>query len=247
MTKENKTNVTEIPVSEFLETISEKRKLEAIEIIDYMKSITNMEPKMWGPSIIGFGTMHYKYESGREGDMPKMAFSPRKSAITFYFSEGFEMYGDELRSLGKFKTSVSCLYVNKLPDVDMEILNAMLKKSWKIYSGEKIKIETVEDYINNVPENAKEKFLELREYVKSIIPNHDEVLSYGIIGYKVDKKRARVFISAFKDHLGIYPLPKDEKILKEIAPYIKGKGTLHLSVDGELPRELIKRVVEALL
>lgn len=83
---------------------------------------------------------------------------------------------------------MSCLYVNKLEDIDLEVLENMLKKSWKLYSTEKLKIETVEEYINNVPENAKEKFMELREYVKSLIPNNNEVLSYGIIGYKVAKK-----------------------------------------------------------
>ena len=142
---------------------------------------------------------------------------------------------------------MSCLYVNKLEDIDLEVLENMLKKSWKLYSTEKLKIETVEEYINNIPENAKEKFMELREYVKSLIPNNNEVLSYGIIGYKVDKKRARVYISAFKDHLGIYPLPKDEEILSEIKPYVRGKGTMHLSLEEELPKEIIKKVVEALL
>ncbi len=247
MAKENKTKATEVPVEEFLESVSEKRQKESNSIINIMKSIVNMEPHMYGPSIIGFGTMHYKYESGREGDTPQMAFSPRKSAITFYFTEGFEAYADELNTLGKHKTSVSCLYVNKLEDIDLEVLENMLKKSWKLYSTEKLKIETVEEYINNIPENAKEKFMELREYVKSLIPNNNEVLSYGIIGYKVDKKRARVYISAFKDHLGIYPLPKDEEILSEIKPYVRGKGTMHLSLEEELPKEIIKKVVEALL
>ena len=90
MAKENKTKATEVPVEEFLESVSEKRQKESNSIINIMKSIVNMEPHMYGPSIIGFVTMHYKYESGREGDTPQMAFSPRKSAITFYFTEGFE-------------------------------------------------------------------------------------------------------------------------------------------------------------
>lgn len=247
MTKENKTTTTEVPVSEFLDTVSEKRKLEAEKIMEIMKDLMKMDAHMWGPSIIGYGSVHYKYDTGREGDMPLMAFSPRKSAITFYFSEGFENYTKELESLGKHKTSISCLYVNKLEDIDLDVLKRMLEKSKKHYSSDKLKIETVEEYIDNIPKNALPKFMELRELVKSLIPNHTEVLSYGIIGYKVDKKRARVYISAFKDHLGIYPLPKDEALQEEIKPYVRGKGTMHLDLEEELPVELIKKVVEALV
>ncbi len=84
---------------------------------------------MWGPSIIGFGSQHYKYDSGREGDMPRLAFSPRKANLTVYFN-GFEKYTQELASLGKYKRSVSCLYINKLADIDFAVLRKMLEKSF---------------------------------------------------------------------------------------------------------------------
>lgn len=84
---------------------------------------------MWGPSIIGFGTQHYKYDSGREGDMPRLAFSPRKASLTIYF-EGFDNYAQELKVLGKHKLSVACLYINKLTDINLDVLRTMLEKSF---------------------------------------------------------------------------------------------------------------------
>lgn len=119
---ENKTKPTEVSVAEFLQTVPERRQAESAELITMMKTISGKEPVMWGPSIIGFGSQHYRYDSGREGDMPQLAFSPRKSAITIYFSEGFEHYGTELKELGKHRSSVSCLYANKLADIDAAVL-----------------------------------------------------------------------------------------------------------------------------
>jgi hypothetical protein len=94
-----------------------------------MQEISGDKPCMWGPSIIGFGSQHYRYESGREGDTPILAFSPRKASLTVYF-EGFDNYADELTALGKHRHSVSCLYVNKLDDIRLEVLRAMLEKSF---------------------------------------------------------------------------------------------------------------------
>ncbi len=113
----------------FLESVSDKRREEAHTLIAMMQKISGEKPHMWGPSIIGFGTMHYKYDSGREGDMPRLAFSPRKASLTVYF-EGFDGYAHELTVLGKHKHSVSCLYINKLADINLSILRKMLEKSF---------------------------------------------------------------------------------------------------------------------
>lgn len=86
---------------------------------------------MWGPSIIGFGAQHYKSEAGREGDMGILGFSPRKASLTIYFYEGFDRYGEELGRLGKHKLSRSCLYINKLADVDLKVLKLMLQSSYQ--------------------------------------------------------------------------------------------------------------------
>ena len=242
---ENKTKPTDVSVDKFLSAVSEKRKLEARKLIALMQNISGSKPVMWGPSIIGFGSQHYKYDTGREGDMPQLAFSPRKSAITIYF-DSFEHYGGELKRLGKFRHSVACLYINKLEDIDINVLEKMLKKC---FSNSKAGLtpKTVESYVASIPDAAKENFDELRALVKNTIPQANEVISYGVIGYKIDDKRAKVFISAWKDHLGVYPIPKDRALQLELAPFIKGKGTLWFSLNEELPKGLIKKVVKELI
>lgn len=124
-----KTKPTGVSIDTFLETVSDKRREEAHTLIAMMQEISGEQPYMWGPSIIGFGTMHYKYESGREGDTPILAFSPRKASFTVYF-EGFDKYSKELRVLGKHTHSVSCLYINKLSDINLDVLRKMLRQSY---------------------------------------------------------------------------------------------------------------------
>lgn len=123
------TQPTGVSVDSFLETVSDKRRDEAHDLIGIMQEISGEKPYMWGPSIIGFGSVHYKYDTGREGDMPRLAFSPRKASITVYF-EGFDGYADDLKKLGKHKHSVSCLYINKLADINLDILRKMLERSF---------------------------------------------------------------------------------------------------------------------
>ena len=94
-----------------------------------MKEITKKKAVMWGPSIVGFGSYHYKYESGREGDMPLTGFSPRKQSLTVYIMPGFDEYEDMLGRLGKHKVGKSCLYINKLADVDKSVLRELIEKS----------------------------------------------------------------------------------------------------------------------
>jgi uncharacterized protein YdhG (YjbR/CyaY superfamily) len=244
---ENKTKPTEVKVEDFLATVSEKRQAESEVLIDLMQKISGFGPVMWGPSIIGFGKQHYKSEAGREGDMGILGFSPRKASLTVYFYEGFDRYGEELAKLGKHKTSMGCLYINKLEDVDIKVLEKMLKSSFQLATNKTTEATTVEDYVENVPEPARAKFDELRSLVKELLPGVNEVVSYGVVGYKPDvKKRAVVFISGWKDHLAVYPIPKDDELQKELKPYIKGKGTLWFSLDEPLPKELVERVVKSL-
>ncbi len=119
---EDKTKPTKVLVKDFLKTVSEKRLTESEKLISLMQDVSGEKPVMWGPSIIGFGLQHYKSEAGREGDMAILGFSPRKAALTIYFYEGFDRYGEELNQLGKYKISQSCLYINKLDDIDFSIL-----------------------------------------------------------------------------------------------------------------------------
>lgn len=114
-------------LQEYLDAIKEPRKTDILLILNLFKRLTNMEPHMWG-TIIGFGNLHYKYESGREGNMPLIAFSNRKQAITLYLSYTISDY-PELEKLGKHKTSKSCLYINKLDDINIDILEEIVKKA----------------------------------------------------------------------------------------------------------------------
>jgi uncharacterized protein YdhG (YjbR/CyaY superfamily) len=240
-----KTQPTGVNVESFLESVSDKRREEARTLIVMMQEISGEKPYMWGPSIVGFGSTHYKYESGREGDMPRLAFSPRKASITVYF-EGFDRYGELLTKLGKHKQSVSCLYINKLADINLTILREMLEMSFGLANKQPTKPTTVDEYIASVPLAARPKFDELRQLVKSKLPHAEEVLSYGIVGYKVDNKRARVFISGWKDHVAMYPIPKSNELQAKLAPYIKGKGTLWFNLDKPLPKSLIENAVQDL-
>ena len=128
----NKTKETNKSVDAFLAGVENQQKREdAKKIKDIITHITNEQPKMWGPSIVGYGSYHYEYNSGREGESLRIGFSPRKANLTIYFMDGFDKYHDQLKQLGKHKTSVSCLYIKKLEDFELTILKAMLKKSFK--------------------------------------------------------------------------------------------------------------------
>lgn len=110
----------------------------------------------------------------------------------------------------------------------------------------KAKPTTVDEYVATIPRSAQSMFAVLRELVRDTIPESEEVYSYGIIGYKVDSARARVFISGWKNHVAVYPIPKDDDLREELNPYIKGKGTLWFALDGPLPVDVIRRVVLSL-
>ena len=125
----NKTQRTDVPVGDFLATVDEHRRAEAETLIPMMRELTGEEPYMYGPSIIGFGISHYRYESGREGVAPVLAFSPRKSAVTVYLNEGFERHQDLLSELGRHRTSKVCLYLTRLDVVDLDVLRRLLERT----------------------------------------------------------------------------------------------------------------------
>ncbi len=129
---ELKTKQTSENVTKFLNTIEdETKRKDCFEIIEMMKQVTDMQPKMWGTSIIGFGSYHYKYESGHEGDMCIIGFSPRKQNIALYGMGGAERNADLLKQLGKHKTGKGCLYINKLSDVHIDVLQKIIKASFE--------------------------------------------------------------------------------------------------------------------
>jgi len=127
---ELKTKATHASVDQFLQGIRDERKKEdCYQILKIMKKATKAEPKMWGTSIIGFGDYHYKYESGRENDWFLIGFSPRAQNLTLYTMGGFDQ--ELLKKLGKYKTGKGCLYINKLEDVDTNVLSEVITASVK--------------------------------------------------------------------------------------------------------------------
>ena len=127
---ELKTKKTDASVEAFLDGVADPRRREdARVVLGLMKRITGEEPKMWGPSIVGFGSYTYSYASGQTGDWPIAGFSPRKQALTLYVMPGFEKDADLMKRLGKHKTGKSCLYLNRLADVDAGVLEELVRRS----------------------------------------------------------------------------------------------------------------------
>ena len=125
---EQKTKPTEISVQSFLENVPDEGvRDDCHELVKIMKKITGEPPKMWGPSIVGFGKYHYKYDSGHEGYSCLTGFSPRKQNLSLYVMPGFAEKSDLLEKLGKYKAAKGCLYIKRLADVDVEILKKLIK------------------------------------------------------------------------------------------------------------------------
>jgi hypothetical protein len=129
----NKTAHTNASVSDFIHTFvdKEQKKQDSFRLIELMREWSEFEPRMYGPSIIGFGNYHYKYASGREGDAPIIAFSPRKAEFTLYVTSTDADYSDLLDKLGKFKMSKACIYFKKLNDLDLGVLEEVCKVTMK--------------------------------------------------------------------------------------------------------------------
>ena len=136
----NKTQANEGSVREYLSSVDNERKREdSFKIMALMQEVTGYEPQMWGSSIVGFGKYGYRYASGREGDWFLAGFAPRKQNLTLYIMAGFDGYDELMAKLGKYKTGKSCLYINKLEDVDEDVLRELVKRS-----AEHVKANSVE-------------------------------------------------------------------------------------------------------
>jgi len=128
---ELKTQKNAADVEAFLAGVAnDRRREDAAVVAALMAEVTGHPPAMWGKSIVGFGSYHYKYASGREADWMATGFSPRKAKLVLYIMSGFSEYDDLLGKLGKYKTGKSCLYINKLADVDLDVLRELIGKSY---------------------------------------------------------------------------------------------------------------------
>jgi Domain of unknown function (DU1801) len=129
MAKENKTTETEVSVTDFINAYvdDEQKKADSFQLLVLMREWSGFEPKMWGPTIIGFGSYHYKYASGHEGDAPLIGFSPRKAAFSLYVFSPIQDNMHLLDNLGKFKIPKACIYVKKLADINIPVLEKLCK------------------------------------------------------------------------------------------------------------------------
>jgi hypothetical protein len=138
---ELKTKINDANVESFLKTIPEDKKREdSFAILDMMKEVTGEEPKMWGTSIVGFGTYHYKSISGQEGDWMRIGFSPRKQNLTLYILSGFQQKEELMAKLGKYSTGKGCLYIKKMEDVDQNVLKELVKASFHSLKQFEVKV-----------------------------------------------------------------------------------------------------------
>jgi len=127
---ELKTKRNKGDVDAFLDSVgNEKRRQDSFTVLELMKQVTGKKPEMWGDSIVGFGSYHYKYASGREGNWFLVGFSPRAQNLTLYIMAGFDTYETLLGKLGKHTTGKSCLYIKRLEDVDMDVLKELVRRS----------------------------------------------------------------------------------------------------------------------
>lgn len=127
---ENKTQPTQRDAGSFIDAVPDlQKRADARTVAALMARLSGEEARLWGPSIIGFGSYHYRYESGREGDAPRIAFSPRSTSLVLYLSDGFSGHAGLLERLGKHKTGKSCLYIKRLSDVDEGVLEEMVASS----------------------------------------------------------------------------------------------------------------------
>jgi hypothetical protein len=136
LVSEPKTQKNQASVADFLAAVADpKRRADAEAVTALMTEVTGTEPTMWGSSIVGFGSYHYRYASGREGDWPAVGLSPRKQALTIYVSAGFDGYDDLLARLGPHSTGKSCLYIKRLSDVDEGALRELVKGGFRQLNG----------------------------------------------------------------------------------------------------------------
>jgi Domain of unknown function (DU1801) len=131
MATKNKTTETEVNVTDFIHSYvdNEQKKADSFRLIELMQEWSGFEPKMWGPTIIGFGTYHYKYASGHEGDAPLIGFSPRKAEFSLYVFSPIESNKHLLEGLGKYKIGKACIYAKKLSDINIAVLEKLCKAS----------------------------------------------------------------------------------------------------------------------
>ena len=246
MVKEIKTIPTRNSVDKYFSEIENvDRRADCETILQLMEKIIGEKPIMWGDSLVGFGKMVQKYSTGKEVEWLKMGFSSRKDSISIYFTCNLDDYTDLLTKLGKHKRGVGCLYVKKLTDVDIKVLEQLLTDSLTINESTKSKkdLSTIDEYIDTFPVTIRPTLQNLHKAIKDGAPDAIEAIKYRMPTYVLNGNL--VHFAAYKNHIGFYPAPSGiEKFAKELSKYVTSKGAIQFPIDKELPYELIQRIVE---
>ena len=233
-------------VDDFLAALDETRRTDAEALLQIYRGITQEEPVLWGGGIIGFGQVHYAYATGREGDMPAAGFSPRKQSLTLYIN-GFDEYGDLLDALGRHTTSVSCLYIKRLSDVDGTTLRELIRRSYEANTQSTDaheKPHTIDAYIDLQPATQQGLLRQLRLILSDALPGAEEAIRYELPTLRVHDKNI-VHFGGYSDHIGLYPIPKS--LRKKYATYLRGAATAWLPLDQPLPADMVREVAQCLL
>jgi uncharacterized protein YdhG (YjbR/CyaY superfamily) len=246
---ELKMRPTGVSVKAFLNGIAdEKRRRDALAVSALMHQVTGLEPRMWGSSIVGFGTFHFRYDSGREGDWFVTGFSPRKQELALYIMVGFERFGALLKKLGEHRTGKSCLYVRTLADIDLSTLRELVKRSVSQTTERSMVTPrgaaAVDTYLASAPAGARTALQRLRKVISAAAPGADEGLSYGIPTFRLDG-RPVVWYAAWKQHCSLYPIPAVMRADAGLKAHETSKGTIRFLPTRPVPASLVRKLVKA--
>lgn len=208
---ELKTKPNDADVGAFINAFAdtEQKKKDSFEIIRLMQDVSGHEPKMWGDSMIGFGSYHYKSErSSQEGNWPLVGFSPRKTAISLYVYSGCSGQADLLNDLGKFKMGKACIYIKKLSDINQDALKLLIRSTIDFlqskYGGPKNLVpmnQKVTHYINNAPEEQKQIMMQIRDLIHRSVKNVTEEFKWSRPVFRQQEDFA--YLQANKNHVNL--------------------------------------------
>lgn len=240
--REAKTRPTTASVAAYLNAIAdEPRRRDCKALAALMRKVTGCTPRMWGPSIVGFGSYHYKYASGHEGDACLLGFSSRKGDISVYLVPGWEGAGPLLAKLGKHRMGKGCLYLRRLDGVDLAVLEQLLAGS-VAETRRRYPTGGIDGYIAGFPPEVQEILQRIRAMIRAAAPEAEEAMKYQIPTFVLNGNL--VHFAAFKQHIGFYPTPSGIEAFKDaLAGYEVAKGSVRFPLDREIPLGLMEEIV----
>jgi len=260
----------------FLDSVAPaERRRDALALLELMRDVTGLEPKMSGSSIVGFGEYSYEYDSGRKGTAPAAAFSPRKAATTVYLHDGIAHHEAALDELGPHTTGVGCLYIKDLEKVDLRVLEGIIRKSFKKLSAgtqgnrgdaaakrapEKAKgpratrrdsaAGPIDAYLARVDDaDARKTLTRLREQLRELLPTATETISYSMPAFRIPNGKVAAGFAFFGKNCGYYPHSGGvvPKLGALLAGYATSKSGVSFAPDSPLPKKVVIALVRARL